>query len=90
MANEKKEKKAKKERKFNAERIARLVRRALKELFPNETFHVSEFVGKVEVLYPMDSKITAGEINVFKAVFCDLTKTKKDELLFTKYEKKAA
>jgi hypothetical protein len=84
------EEKAKKEKKFNGERIARQVGKSLKTIFPNETMHVSYFTNRVEVLYPSNSKITAAEINTFKAVFCELGKIKKEELLFTQYEKKAA
>jgi hypothetical protein len=85
-----KETKAKKEKKFNGERVARQVEKSLKAVFPNETIHVSYFTNRVEVLYPMNSKITATEINTFKAVFCELGKIKKEELSFSQYEKKAA
>jgi len=84
-----KEKKEKKEKKFNWERIARQVEKSLKEVYPNETVYVSYFTNRVEVLYPSTSKITAAEFNVFKTVFCSLTKLKKEELIITQFEKKA-
>jgi len=83
------EAKAKKEKKFNSERVARQAKGALKAVFPNESFVVSSFVGKIEVLYPSNSKVTTAEINTFKAVFCELAKIKKEELTFAQYEKKA-
>ena len=83
-----KAKKEKKEKKFNGERIARQVKNSLKAVFPNESFVVSSLVEKVEVLCPNTSKITAQEINTFKAVFCELSKIKKEELTFSKYERK--
>lgn len=85
----KKEAKAKKEKKFNSERVGRMVKASLKAVFPNETFIVSTFVEKIEVLYPGTSKLTAMEIGTFKAIFCDLSKIKKEELTFSQYEKKA-
>jgi len=84
-----KAKKEKKEKKFNSDRVARQVKGALKAAIPNETFVVSSLIGKVEVMYPSNSKITAAEINTFKAVFCELAKIKKEELTFATYEKKA-
>jgi hypothetical protein len=51
---------------------------------------VSTLVEKVEVLYPSTSKLTSAEINTFKAVFCELSKVKKEELIFAQYERKAA
>ena len=83
------EKKEKKEKKFNGERVARQVEKSLKAVFPNETVYVSYFVNRVEIMYPTTSKITSAEINTFKAVFCELSKIKKEELLFSLYEKKA-
>ncbi|MDR0476169.1 MAG: hypothetical protein LBH43_21190 [Treponema sp.] len=80
----------KKEKKFNGERVARKAEKSLKAVFPNEAMHVSYFENRVEVLYPATSKITAVEINTFKAVFCELGKIKKEELAFSLYEKKAA
>ena len=88
--NEKKEeKKEKKERKFNGERIERMVRKSIKEIFPNETFYISYFTDRVEVLYPSTSKITDSEIKVFTTMFCVLTKIKKEELIISACEKKA-
>jgi hypothetical protein len=83
------EKKAKKEKKFNSERTGRLVKAALKSVYPNETFIVSTLVEKVEVLYPGASKLTTVEINTFKTIFCELSKTKKEQLTFAQFEKKA-
>jgi len=82
--------KAKKEKKFNSERVGRNVKAALKAVFPNEAFIVSTLVEKVKVLYPVGSKITPAEINTFKAVFCTLSQVKKEEITFGQYEEKAA
>ena len=82
-------KKEKKEKKFNGDRVARMVKNSAKAVFPNETFVVSSFVDRVEVMYPSNSKITAAEINTFKAVFCELGKIKREELSFVQYERKA-
>jgi hypothetical protein len=65
------------------------VKTALKAVYPNETFIVSTLVEKVEVLYPSTSKLTAVEIGTFKNVFCTLAKVKKEELVFSQFEKKA-
>ena len=81
--------KAKKEKKFNSDRVGRLVKTSLKAVFPNETFVVSTLVEKVEVLYPETSKLTGAEINTFKSVFCILSKVKKEEIAFSIYAKKA-
>jgi hypothetical protein len=81
--------KEKKETKFNSERAGRMVKASLKAVFPNETFIVSTLVEKIEVLYLSTSKLTATEINMFKAVFGTLAKIKKEELAFSLYEKKA-
>ena len=89
MANEK-AKTGKKEKKFNSERAGRMVKNSLKAVFPNELFVVSTLAEKVEVLYPSTSKLTSAEINTFKAVFCELSKVKKEELFFAQYERKAA
>jgi hypothetical protein len=82
-------KKKKKEKKFNSESVGRKVKTSLKAVFPNETFVVSTLVEKVEVLYPGTSKLTTAEINTFKSVFCELSKIKKEELVFSQFEKKA-
>jgi len=82
-------KKEKKEKKFNSERVGRMVKASLKEVFPNETFVVSTLVEKVEVLYPVTSKLTSTEVGTFKSVFCAMSKIKKEELVFSQYEKKA-
>jgi len=92
--NEKKETKetkakAKKEKKFNSERVGRLAKAALKAVFPQETFVVSTFVSKVEVLYPIPCKVTPVEISTFKVTFCELVKVKREEFDFYSYEKKA-
>ena len=84
------EKKVKKERKFNSDRVGRLVKSSLKAIFPNETFVISTLVEKVEVLYSKTSKVTPAEINTFKAIFCELSKVKKEELTFSQYERVAA
>ncbi len=83
------EKKAKKDKQFNSEKVGRQVKASLKSVFPNETFIVSTLVEKVEVMYPGTSKLTSSEINTFKSVFCELSKIKKEELAFSQYEKKA-
>jgi hypothetical protein len=84
-----KAKKEKKEKKFNSERVCRMAKASLKAVFPNDTFVVSSLVEKVEVLYPSTSKLTATEINMFKVIFCELSKIKTEELAFSQYEKKA-
>ena len=84
-----KDEKAKKEKKFNSERVARNVKSSLKAVFPNEAFVVSSLVEKVEVLYPSTSKITSVEVNTFRNVFCELGKVKKEQLSFAQYERKA-
>jgi hypothetical protein len=89
IMDQKKEPKAKKEKKFNSERVGRQVKASLNEVFPYETFIVSTLVEKVEVLYPSTSKVTAAEINIYKKVFCALAKVKKEELAFSQFEKKA-
>jgi len=86
----KNEKKEKKEKKFNSERVGRNVKAALKTTFPNETFIVSTFIEKVEVLYPSTSKITPAEINTFKSVFCSISKVKKEQLTFAQFERKVS
>jgi len=83
-------KKEKKERKFNSDRVGRLVKSSLKTVFPNETFVISTLVEKVEVLYSKTSKVTPAEINTFKSIFCELSKVKKEELTFSQYERVAA
>ena len=83
-------KKEKKEKKFNSERVGRLVKASLKEVFPNEAFIVSTLVEKVKVMYPAGSKLTATEIGTFKSVFCAMSKIKKEELVFSQYEEKVA
>ena len=92
----KNEKKAKKDKKFNSERTARIVKSTLKALFPDVSFVVNSLVEKVEVLYPSTSKSTPAQtetfrtqIGTFKATFCELQKVKKEELDFYPYEKKA-
>jgi hypothetical protein len=87
--DQRKEEKIKKEKKFNSERVGRMAKASLKAVFPNEAFVVSTLVDKIEVLYPTASKLTATEINTFKAVFCELSKIKTEELIFSQYEKKA-
>jgi len=81
------EKKPKKEKKFNGERVARRVEKSLKAVFPNDTFFVSPGKTQVQVLF---SNSTNAEIGIFKKIFCELTKLKIEELDFSKYEKKAA
>jgi hypothetical protein len=87
--DQKKEVKAKKEKKFNSERVGRTVKKALGAVFPNETFIVSTLVEKVEVLYPGASELTVAEINTFRIVFCTLAQVKKEQLVFSQFEKKA-
>lgn len=87
----KKEEKAKvekKERKFNSTKVGRTMKTALKAVFPNEAFITSTFVEKVKVMYSGTSKIPPNEINVFKNIFCALTNSKKEEIVFSQYEEK--
>ena len=58
-------KKEKKERKFNSDRTARLVKNALKSVFPKDNFIVSSFVDRVEVLYFDSTVCSASELNMF-------------------------
>ena len=83
---EKTEKKAKKEKGFNSERTARLVKNALKEVFPNENFIVNTLVDRIEVLYE-NAACTVTEINTFTAIFCNIGKIKKEQLVFSKITK---
>jgi len=83
---EKTEKKVKKEKGFNSERTARLVKNALKEVFPKENFIVNTLVERVEVLYE-NTACTVTEINTFTAIFCNMGKIKKEQLVFSKITK---
>ena len=83
---EKTEKKEKKEKKFNSERTARLVKNALKEVFPKENFIVNSLVERVEVLYE-NTACSVTEINTFCAIFCNMGKIKKEQLQFSKITK---
>ena len=79
-------KKEKKEKKFESERTARLVKNALKEVFPKENFIVNTLVERVEVLYE-NTTCTVTELNTFNAIFCNLGKIKKEQLQFSKINK---
>ena len=80
------EKKEKKEKKFNSERTARLVKNALKEVFPKENFIVNTLVERVEVLYE-NTACSVTELNTFTAIFCNMGKIKKEQLVFSKITK---
>ena len=82
-------KKEKKEKKFNSERTARLVKNSLKEVFPKENFIVNTLVDRVEVLYE-NTACTVTELNTFNAIFCNLGKIKKEQLQFSKIKKEPA
>jgi len=85
--NEKaKETKAKKEKKFNSERVARQVKASLKEVFPKENFIVNTLVDRVEVMYE-NTACTLTELNTFNAIFCNMGKIKKEQLQFAKINK---
>jgi hypothetical protein len=85
--NEKaKETKAKKEKKFNSERVARQVKTSLKEVFPKENFIVNTLVDRVEVMYE-NTACTLTELNTFNLIFCNMGKIKKEQLLFSKINK---
>jgi hypothetical protein len=91
MAKEEKKIEGKKDgKKFNSERVARLVKKALGEVYPKKQFFVSEFVESVEVLYLDGSGVTASELNTFKAVFCTLSKTDPAKITFSVVKKEAA
>jgi hypothetical protein len=76
-------------KKFNSEKVARLVKKALAEVYPKKQFFVSEFVENVEVLYLDGSGVTASEMNTFKAVFCTLSKTDSAKITFSVVKKDA-
>jgi hypothetical protein len=79
-------KKEKKEKKFNSDRTARLVKNAIKEVFPQENFIVNTLVDRVEVLFE-NTACSATELNTFKAIFCNLSKIKSEQLPFSKISK---
>jgi hypothetical protein len=87
---EKKVNSKKGEKKFNSERVGRLVKKALAEVYPKKQFFVSEFVENVEVLYLDGCGVTASEMNTFKAVFCILSKTDSAKITFSVVKKEAA
>jgi hypothetical protein len=82
--------KVKAEKKFNGVRIARQVEKSLKSVFPEDTFYVSSFHDRVEVIYLNSNKCSQAEINMFKIMFCDLAKIKKEELLISLVKKEAS
>jgi len=84
-----KPKKEKKEKKFNGDRVARIAKNSLKAVFPNETFIVSSFVDRIEVLYPANSKITPAELGMFKTMFKNFVSIKPEQFTISQYEKKA-
>jgi hypothetical protein len=86
---EKKVEEKKSEKKFNSERIGRLVKKALAEVYPKKQFFVSEYVESVEVLYLDGSGVTSLEMNIFKAVFCTLSKTNSAKITFSVVKKEA-
>ncbi|MCL2210823.1 MAG: hypothetical protein FWB95_02755 [Treponema sp.] len=77
------EKKEKKAKEFNSDRTARLVKKALKDVFPKENFIVSTYVDRVEVMYE-NTACSVTELNTFKAIFCNFGKVKSEQLQFTK------
>lgn len=83
------EKKAKKEKKFNSDRTARLVKNALKEVFPKEKFIVNTLEERVEVLYE-NTACSITELNTFTAIFCNMGKITKEQLVFSKITKAPA
>jgi len=80
-------KKEKKEKKFNSERIARLVKNSLKTAFPKDNFIVSTFVDYVEVLYFDNTACSSTELNTFCVIFCNLSGIKKEQLKFSKIKR---
>jgi hypothetical protein len=81
--------KANTEKKFNGAKMARQAEKSLKAVFPNDTFYVSDFKDRVEVLYLPTNKCTPTDISVFKAVFCSLAKIKKEELQISMVKKES-
>jgi len=81
MATNKNEKK---EKKFNSERTARIVKNALKAVFPKDNFIVNSLVEHVEVMYFDHTACSATELNMFCSLFCNLGNVKKEQLVFTK------
>jgi len=84
---EKKGKKEKKEKKFNSDRTARLVKSALKAVFPKDNFIVSSFMERVEVLYFGNTNCSVAELNMFNILFCNLANVKKEQLQFALIKK---
>jgi len=81
--------KAKTENKFNGAKVARQVGKSLKSAFPGDKFLVSE--GKpVEVFYMDTNKSTAAEVAMFRTIFCEMAKVKKEDLLISQVRKDAA
>ncbi|MDR0441847.1 MAG: hypothetical protein LBH44_00395 [Treponema sp.] len=87
---EKKEAKAKKEKKFNSERIVKQVKNALKAVFPKDNFTVSSFVDRVEILYFENTACSATELNMFCTLFCNMGNIKKEQLQLFKAKKEPA
>ena len=80
-------KKEKKDKKFNSERTARIVKNALKAVFPKDNFIVSNFVDRVEVMYFDNTACSAAELNMFGTLFCNLGNVKREQLQFAKIKK---
>ena len=88
MATKTNEKKEKKEKKFNTDRVTRLVKNSLKAAFPKDNFIVSSFVNRVEVLYFDNTICSAKDIEMFNTLFCILVgNVKKEQLVFAKIRK---
>ena len=76
--------KAKKEKKFNSERVARLVKNSLNAVFPKDNFIVNTMVEYVEVMYFDNTSCSVAELNMFGTLFCNMSNLKKEKLLFSK------
>jgi hypothetical protein len=81
--------KTKEKKEFNGKRIARQVEKSLKAVFPKEKFFVSEG-HPVEVIYFDSNGCSLTELNMFKAIFCDLSKIKKEDLVIALAKKETA
>jgi len=80
-------KKEKKEKKFNSERTARLVKSSLKAAFPKDNFIVNSLVDCVEIMYFDTTVCSAADLNTFSALFCSMGNVKKEQLRFSKIKR---
>jgi hypothetical protein len=85
---EEKAKKEKKEAKFNGERVARQAEKSLKEIFPKAKFFVASKERPVEVITLDTNGYGPAELNMFRQIFCKMTKIESADLIITQAERK--